>query len=55
MSNENNKKETSREKRLEKAALKAYNESISNKVEPQNHEHNARKEGFARKEEHWNN
>lgn len=55
MSNEYNKKETCREKRLEEAALNAYNESMSNKVVPQNQEHNARKEGFARKEEHRNN
>ena len=44
-----------RETAIEKEALHAYNESMSNKVEPQNHEHNARKEGFARKEKNQNN
>lgn len=43
-----------KEKALEKEALKAYNESMSNKVMPQNMEHNARAEGFARKEQQWN-
>lgn len=43
------------EERIEKAARNAYDESMSGKVENQNQHHNARKEGFARKEMNRNN
>lgn len=43
------------EKTLEQEALNYYNDGMKGKVIPQNHEHNARKEGFARKEQHRNN
>lgn len=55
MANEYNNMNAKREKKIEEAALNAYNESLSHKVKPQNKEHNARMEGFARKEEHLNN
>lgn len=54
MLNKDCKDSKDREKALEKASLKAYNESMSNKVEPQNQEHNARAEAFARNEQQWN-
>ena len=43
------------EERIEKVARNAYDESMSGKVENQNQHHNARKEGFARKEMNRNN
>ena len=55
MSEQNSNKSKSSEKAKEAAALNAYNESMGGKIENQNKTHNARKEGFARKEENWNN
>ena len=55
MSNKYCSKQDERMKAVEKENLQAYNESVNNKVEPQNHEHNARMEGFARKEQNMNN
>lgn len=55
MSNQSSSNSKAKEKSKEKEALNAYNESMSGKVENQNQQHNARKEGFSRKEQNWNN
>ncbi len=55
MANECSGKVNSKEKAIEQENLNTYNASMSGKVEPQNEHHNARKEGFARKEMNLNN
>ena len=55
MSEQNSNKSKSSEKAKEAVALNTYNESMSGKVENQNQHHNARKEGFTRKEQNRNN
>ena len=54
MSRQDQPQNIEREKEIEKESLKTYNETMSNKIENQNKTHNARKEGFARKEENRN-
>ena len=55
MSNQYSGKVDMKEKAIEQDNLNSYNESVSGKVKPQNQHHNARKEGFARKERNQNN
>lgn len=54
MSNQEKQECNEREKRIEEQARNTYNDSLSGKIENQNHEHNARKEGFSRKEQNRN-
>lgn len=44
----------SKKEAVEQDNLRTYNQDMSGKVENQNHSHNARKEGFARKERNQN-
>ena len=55
MSDQSSNHSKSKEKAKEKVAFNVYNESMSGKVENQNQHHNARKEGFSRKEQNRNN